>query len=291
MARNQNSKKEYLPVEKADIEKYLAETSDDFLFEMKILKILQSAKFQCQHSGYYSDPETSKMREFDIRASLKHTCLELNFAVECKNFSDPLLLIYRTFQQKNKENRIGICGSAAAKHQMERKDCDDNFLAQSSYYVVGFENFPKNIEDDFVGRSSALIKKYKNDKGEEKLECVDDAFERLSQAISSVTEWVQRCQWAIEAHVYLPILVVPDQKLWVADFDDKGETRNLSAVDSCYYYIGKNIQGLYRESQFTYQMPYLRIFTESGLMKFISNHNNLFNELCKDGSRLVDDYK
>ena len=63
-------------------------SQSDFEFEMVVLKSLRSAGFRCDHAGTYRDPVTSKLRQYDIRASMtwdeKRT---LWLAVECKLLS------------------------------------------------------------------------------------------------------------------------------------------------------------------------------------------------------------
>ena len=72
------------PVAKSDIHDYLS-TNSDFAFELKVLKLLKSLEFACQHSGSYLDDNSKKIREFDIRASKTIEPRSIRLAVECKN--------------------------------------------------------------------------------------------------------------------------------------------------------------------------------------------------------------
>jgi hypothetical protein len=46
-------------------------TNSDFAFEMRVLAQLRTDGFDCSHSGTYRDPVTDKIRQFDIRATMR----------------------------------------------------------------------------------------------------------------------------------------------------------------------------------------------------------------------------
>ena len=81
------------PISAEDLAEFARDDSN-FAFEMQVLAQLLTSGFSCVHSGTYRDPVTSKMRQFDIRASMDRDRGTLSLAVECKNLrpNSPLLL-------------------------------------------------------------------------------------------------------------------------------------------------------------------------------------------------------
>jgi len=77
-----------------DLKEYLASASD-FAFELEVLKTLRELGFECQHGGTYEDTQTSKLRQFDLCASIKLGYANLYLAVECKQIGAnfPLLVL------------------------------------------------------------------------------------------------------------------------------------------------------------------------------------------------------
>ncbi len=53
------------PITPADLVEFLNTTSD-FGFEIKVMKVLAGLGFKLKHGGTYIDPVTEKPRQFDI---------------------------------------------------------------------------------------------------------------------------------------------------------------------------------------------------------------------------------
>jgi len=186
-----------------------AEADSDFGFEMKVLRQLRADGFACSHSGTYQDPVTSKIRQFDIRASRERPGSVLTLAVECKNLrsNNPLLLsaVPRTQPEAFHDlvllrpERIGPTVGA--------------IIGNTSAYKPG-EMVAKKT--DQVCRLAATNELNSNDEA---------TFEKLNQAVSSCQDLVRgsanRPLASIKKAI-VPVLVVPTGLLWQVDYNVDG---------------------------------------------------------------------
>lgn len=73
----------------SDIQTFAQVGSVDFSFEMRVLRALTHAEFDCRHSWSYQDPVEGKFRQFDITGHADVHLSEgrtgrLHVIVECK---------------------------------------------------------------------------------------------------------------------------------------------------------------------------------------------------------------
>lgn len=265
------------PVTKTDIHDFLS-TSSDFAFELKVLKLLKSLGFSCQHSGSYLDDNSNKIREFDIRASKTIEPRSIRLAVECKNLQPyfPLHICCVPREEIESSNYLIIAvdpdrfsvfkgnplGPIHDYHYKTHKLLNDNSL-----YPI---NDPVGKSSDQVGRSDHDSSFISNDRG---------VYEKWAQALSSADDLVGNAVKAginsdsgIDVSLILPILVIPDGMLWTTYFNENGEmTSEPSQVNRCSYFVDRNYD-LGKLSSNEFKASHLEIVTLSGL-------NDLVDEL------------
>jgi len=210
--------------------------SGDFAFEMQVVNTLHSAGLPLEHGGTYKDHATGKDREFDIRArkTMPEDC-HLSFAVECKNVRDCCPLLISRVPRRKEESYHEV---ATVKKSGPRGINSVRATASSGSV------YPP---DEPVGKSCDQIARKAHDgkwmRGDAEI------YEKWAQALSSAHGILEDLPTDVEAtaltghHVVLPLVVVPDGRLWVADYDDLGVRQGEArAVDCCAYYVGKTSQ-------------------------------------------------
>lgn len=263
-------------ITKADIEDYI-NGSSDFAFELRILKKINDLGFDCSHSGVYEDPVTKKSREFDIRAEKSHFNKSFRLAVECKNIRNNFPLVahcvkrtstesYHDIVVTNPEIRSGsYVVNFGVRHSSQRVSLTGN---KSLYPEGGL--VAKSI--DQVGKGSNGI--ISND---------GSVFEKINQALHSAYDLIRaahydKAETTRNASIVLPILVIPDSRLWVIEYDEHGEQiGELNLADRVSYYVGQSWRVGYvgeKHMDFIwYEMSHLEIVSASHL-------ETLLNELC-----------
>lgn len=196
------------PIAAADLAAFVANDSD-FDLEMRVLAQLRANGFNCTHSGTYRDPVTDKIRQYDIRAQMSNAEATVALAVECKNLraNNPLLIssVPRTLDEAFHSVLFRKTGSVAYTTA--------ELVSRSKAYKVG-EHVGKKT--DQVGR----------DVNGELLSNDEATFEKLNQAINSCDRLVKELAAKPEPplrRVILPVLVLPNGRLWQVDYDSDGK--------------------------------------------------------------------
>jgi hypothetical protein len=237
-----------------DIKKVITD-EDDFGHEMRVGRILNDFKDsqdatpvsiidKIQHGGTYTDSITGKPRQFDYRCQIE--CRALAFpppsrrvlmAVECKNLYKSSPLVVCGIPRDNTEAYHGFIHSECTK--------STNWIWTHTNKTDGPSSFYQPHK--FVGKS--LLRLRLDEKsGKLKTDTQSDIYDRWSQALASSVELAESaCQAAREYNndmrsVVLPIVVVPDESLWMAEYDRNGAIQtNPAARDSCEFFIGRKI--------------------------------------------------
>jgi hypothetical protein len=255
----------------SDINEY-AEKSSDFAFEQRVFCELITQGFDAEHGGTYVDPVTGKPREFDIRAKKDlsgdsyHRSLwpRLFLAVECKNIGKHFPLVIGTVPRRSsdafhevivikKSNYVG--GSKPVIKRVPRKLYDENTPVGKDCVQVG----RLHSGDDLTGSDQGI-------------------YEKWSQAISSSHDLV-RSACAIKdlerdisfdlVTLVLPIVVVPDNTLWVVNYDGNGgRVGSPVAVDQASYFVGHRIP---IENANCAEISHLHFCTLGGLKPFFES--------------------
>jgi hypothetical protein len=247
----------------SDIDTYI-DTCSDFAFELKVLKTLHAHAFVCEHGGTYDDPVTQRPREFDIRATKDIGRFRIRLAVECKNIGAnfPLLIVCLRRRLMESFHEVVHSFSPATRIQSPAK----------VIRLSGAQSIYK--PNELVGKSSARvgrIKKggfYDNDK---------DVYERWAQALGSAQDLVDRACYDGEEEgveyvsMILPVLVIPDETLWLAEFDTDGsKIGNSRQAERCSYFIDKFYFGGHKAYGVNYQISHLEFVTLTGLVNLVS---------------------
>lgn len=263
-------------IQKNDIEEYLNKYSD-FSFEIKVLQRLNSLGFSCEHSGTYEDPVTNKTREFDIRARKKKHLKDnvtFNFclAVECKNLRENFPLVVHCLPRVQAEAYQHAVNSHRSEMIMPYHRYGLRVLLDKddSVYKVG----------DPVGKSCDQIGK--KAQSNELVGSDGDVFDKISQSINSTYDLLRAAHYAGDENMMaysfvLPILVVPQNRLWSVTYDFEGHiTDGPKTVPHISYYIDKSWKfgGNGYERAERYYLSHLEIVELEALEKLIAVHDD-----------------
>lgn len=207
-------------ITKDDIAEYLEKYSD-FSFEIRVFKVLSAIGLTCSHSGTYMDPITGKIREYDIRAShdrmmSERFLIRQYFAVECKNLTTMYPLVVHCVRRKREEAFMDIIVSYYNQHKMHPNKVKT---------VKQRHDLHRYPVDGRVGKSTDQVGRQAHDN--EIVASDGGVFEKLSQAINSSKDFVDTSAASgngdyVTLSFINPILVVPDETLWVVTYDDDG---------------------------------------------------------------------
>ena len=261
-----------MPITDRDIEEYL-QTRSDFDLELFIYRTLQDNGCLATHGGTYIDPIAQKARQYDLRAVWElhrgHAQLplcRLALAIECKSLSsDAPLLVSRVPRPTD-----DACHELI--HSWLRQNGRDN-LAQ----VLRPEG-PRGIyrPGDPTGKRTAQVSRLTgggfkdNDR---------DPYDKWSQALASAADLVRDSVTAASdgqqaLSLVLPVLVVSDGTLWVADYSEAGTRHGAAhAADAVELFVDR---------EYTWELPalpevqlyrisHLHIYTRAGFEAFVQD--------------------
>ncbi len=261
----------------ADIADYLAKR-DDFSLELYVYNLAKRIGLNATHGGSYVDQVSGKKRQYDIRASCSKDSFRIDFAIECKSLrtSNPLLLSriarssdesFHQFIFSHKPRKINYVIHPAG-------------LPQDVATVSGANSlYPPG---ELVGKSTAQVGK--NSEGEF-LSSDGEVYDKWSQALASANDLVikavnryKESPGGVCCTLILPVLVVSDETLWVADYSDDGELlADPQKVDEAQLYVGHE----YCQPRLvTYVASHLHVCTKSGILKLFERavHGEAFYE-------------
>jgi hypothetical protein len=204
------------PIKAADLSEYLSES--DFGFELEIFRLCQSGGFSAEHGGTYQDPVTKKDRQFDIRLRIAKGPLVIRLAVECKNLRSNFPLLVSRVPRLTDESfhNVLVCEPPYGPVAIIPQTTNVRVIGPGTLYRP----------NELVGKATAQIGRRAN--GE--LWTGDtEVHDKWTQAISSAFGLVKRSEREYEetgesvaAVIVLPLLVVPDNTLWTADYSADG---------------------------------------------------------------------
>lgn len=243
------------PITQDDLLKYLDESSD-FAFELRVLKLIHYYGFACKHGGPYSDPITGKTRQFDIRATRTLTGRDnegytICLAVECKNLRPHCPLMVLTVPRTADESYHQVYwynGSNANCQYMRTTDCiyPAGGPCGKSLAQVG-----KTVGGDLVGPDSEIYDKW---------------VQALASGAGLVVVPSGAPDHSREWRAILPIVVVPDNTLWLAEHDENGTLKEppkpAMAID---YFVGHEYLLKLGNREFKYFASHVEFLTFTGL--------------------------
>lgn len=266
MARQANK-----TVEAADLQKYL-EQEEGFALEMAALKVCKDNQFTTEHGGSYLDSRTGRRRQFDLRVSIGPYIgdFALKLAVECKTLGAQFpLLVSRLPREANEmracflKTEIGSNHTLVSQRVVHRE-------SGSSLYRRG----------EMVGKGMARVGiKETKGKEDEFVSNDEEVFAKWDQALASCHDLVATA-WKDYAKrrgdpgytFVMPILLLGDGDLWVADYDSSGDLeRAPRQVDSCEFFVDHLIEAntSLPYGNIEYVASHLHIFTLAGFRKFV----------------------
>lgn len=261
----------------ADLLEFLNDYSD-FSFEIEILKSLVDNGFECEHGGSYEDPVTKKTREFDIRASKTYGKRFLRLAIECKNLRENFPLLISCIPRREEESFHEICISVNPnKHQLKTppriysramltRSKNVRLTGDHSKYKTGepvgksCDQIGRNLHGDVVANDS-------------------DVYEKWSQALSSAHDLTYLActdgddrTGDLALSLVFPLLVVPNGRLWVTQYDSDGNrTHDPVSVNRCSYFVNLSY---YHRGALTgdeLNISHLEFVTVNGLSQFVDD--------------------
>jgi hypothetical protein len=248
------------PITAEDLSLYL-ETSD-FQLEIDVFRSLLAHGAIVSHGGTYTDPVTKKDRQYDIRAEIHHGIGRAKFAVECKNLKPNYpLLISRVPRMSDESYHHVIMGRSNALP----KDGGDIFTARGHIF--------RSREP--VGKTASQVGKAPQEgkqPGNQIISSDSETYDKWAQAIASSHDLVRQSGHSsigdapMNVTVVLPVLVVPDNTLWVADYSAEGAlVSSPRQINECSLFLGK----LVAVGEIRCTLSHLLIFTKSGLDAYL----------------------
>lgn len=266
-----------------DMQEYL-DSSSDFAFEMKVLKLLNDRGLETTFGGLYQDPNTNQTRQFDIRSKIildsnktKHSLL---LAIECKNLRDNFPLLISGSKRKKHESVIDTW----CFMEMTRTETNGNASSYKSlgYFVDSRTLHPSRfyMPECFVGRSCVQV-----GKGEKNNIEVSDSeiYNKWTQALCSLYGLMQNTVADMEMQVeqqgyasgsfaFVPIVIVPDDMIWIVEYSDSGELIvPPKQVAECSYWVSKQYSFVRAVKSCQYTVSHIEFMTFTGLKDFLDS--------------------
>lgn len=255
------------PITRSDLEEFI-KTQDDFALELYVYSLARELGFTATHAGSYTDRITGKTRQFDVRASL--SCgedIHVSLAVECKCLrpSFPLLV-----------SQIPRIPSESFQDVMQSHGVRTNGGTRNT--VVGPRvNRLKGVEsmycaNKYVGKASVQVG-YNEGKGFVAND--SEVFDKWGQAIASINGMIRDAanltapSGSPQRSVALPVLVVPDDSLWTANYAENGSLQEGPCqADEVQFFIGDS-QNYVPDLERVFVVSHLHIVTKSRLKDFL----------------------
>lgn len=270
------------PVSADDLSRYL-ETSD-FQLGLDVFNSFVTRGVRPTHGGLYTDPITSKDRQYDLRAEIQHGICTLKLAVECKNLKPSLpLLVSRVPRMIGESYHEVVLG----RTQSLPRNSGDIFRAQGQIFR---SREPVGKAATQVGRTVEEGK----DRTSQILSNDSEAYEKWSQAIASSNDLIGQCGHSsiadatVAAAVVFPVLVVPNETLWCADYSVDGVLeRPPQQVAQCTLFVGKRAVA----GAIEYTISHLLIFTKAAFDTYLEllkdSHSDEWENLFPTNRTLV----
>lgn len=272
-----------------DLQSFL-DDHGDFAFEMRIRSIFTAKKLRTDHNGSYTDPHKGVPREFDIQVDFPRRDIERKsrvlLAVESKNLGEESPVLVSRTKRRPAEAGHNVIASINSKvstqvselFPRERSGETLRLWAPAITLPLGHASSPYR-SGEMVGKSIDQVYR----KGNNVLAGGDSELHgRWSQALHSAASMIPKAaatandfQTPLAYVALLPILVVPNDRLFVADFSEQGlQLGAIQSVDAVEYYVDYNPGQLIKRTPFgsggpDFRFTHIDIMTESGLSRFV----------------------
>ncbi|HEY4748948.1 MAG TPA: hypothetical protein VIH60_01015 [Steroidobacteraceae bacterium] len=253
------------PLTAEDLGAYIS-SQDDFAFEREVYHKANGLGFSTDHAGLYEDPVTNKARQYDIRASKTVNDQRICLTIECKGLSASYPLLVSCVPRS----------LAESFHEVLYTDTVQG--VGGSYTRVALKKRLHRAGDP-VGKSMRQVRR--DHRGE--LTSGDEVFDKWMQALASAADLIRDAADQLSAPAsgkpryvaVLPVLVVSDETLWVADYASNGRLQRAPfTVSDITFYLGRKYE-LPRE-RLTFTISHLHVYTRS-------NVHTLFEQIAGGG--------
>jgi hypothetical protein len=232
-------------------------TTDDFGHEMRVKAILKRGA-HVQHGWAYLDPIEGKPRQFDFRARVDHRehAWRIQMAVESKNLAAEAPLI--------------ISGTARTKEEAFHHFVVSETNQGGPRVMSVWRDQEIYPQGRFAGKNALRLRP---DRGFLVPGPDSDIYGRWAQALASADEL---CKEAIAATdhlqrqvctVVLPVVVVPDGTLWMAEYREDGTMTGPVQSDSTTLFVNHEIVVVPRNHWM--KLGHVHFFTLKGLEGFM----------------------
>jgi len=262
----------------AEVITHLLKDESDFSFEMKVLNEMSRIcpEGHYDHSGTYSDPVTSVLRQFDIRATVKKARFSAFLAIECKNISTSRPLIVHATKRRKSEAWHCVIVDRGTQTKFSSRDLithlEANSYGTSATRILRLDcqSWTPYQTHELVGKNVDQVL----DKGDGTRKIGDqDFFQKYSQAINSCFDLIvqaRKLQTPCISSV-LPVLVIPDDALWQITYAENGAVEGAPVLASRIpYYIDQTWDvGKSKGPWYKFPISHLEIVTFSELENFM----------------------
>lgn len=274
-----------------------ADRHDDFGFEMRVGRVLRAVHgAKVRHGENYDDPVTGLSRQSDYRFQFGIGGRFIHLAVECKNFSDQAPAVISSVRRRVLEaNHDTIRCECVYFHHLKAYS---NSRSSSLHKVRHCSKlYPGG---GFVGKNAArycYVPETFKGKGDSreliphtvKIEGDSDLHTGFSQALASAhglcheaTILADQNTSPILTSLILPVLVVPNECLWLIRYDDDGLRIGApEKVTQCTFFVGRKFAiRAAHEPNLThdFEFSHVHLLTLSGLDQFLRQIENRTND-------------
>lgn len=261
------------PIIGQELREYIT-SQDDFAFEREVYHQAQGLGLVAEHAGLYEDPVTNKPRQFDVRASHAVRDHKICLTIECKGLSATYPLLVSCVPRSRAENFHEVLYTDRV-HGPSGSHTRVSHVGGSRLYKAG----------DPVGKAMRQVRR--DNRGD--LTGGDEVFDKWMQALASAADMIAEAADQLSNGgtgkpryaAILPVLVVSDDTLWVADYASNGRLqRDPFTVSEITFYLGRKYD-LPRE-RISFTISHLHVCTRThvgSLLREIAGGGGIWPEL------------
>lgn len=252
-----------------DLQEYLA-TQDDFALELFVYSKARSLGFNATHGGTYVDPVTKKPRQYDVRANMQRDERRIDLAIECKSLRTSYPLLVSRIPRVADESYHHVIYS----YKPTSSPFDPTTASLNTWKTLVIGRGPLYLypAGEFVGKATVQVGRHEKGgfvAGD------SEVYDKWTQALGSVDELISDAgsYWEDStsesfATALLPVLVVSDGALWVADYAEDGAVQGSPRqTDEALLFVGRDYGSLLGPP---FTATHLHIYTRTGVDRFLN---------------------
>jgi hypothetical protein len=201
--------------------------------------------------------------------------MRLRLSVECKNLRNNFPLILHCLERKRSESYNEVICTFDPEKLSENRGVLIPAQKEFSRVIRLKTSNTLYPPREYVAQSADQVGRKQQDKSITSMD--SGVFDKISQSINSAYDFVSEAQnLEITNHSYFslifPVLVVPDNTLWQAKYDNQGVRQGKpELIRRASYFISKE-WGTGGINAITYSISHLEIVTFSEIENFVSNY-------------------